>query len=170
MGIKGNDNAAVDPVTNKLRGVQSWNNVFPTKIKMCKETKEVVLNDFGPLFKEFDTLCSSTFVEEQGYHPIRLAANMDMSAKWKCIGRGGAAKQVTHPCESCAITSADLAEPNTGPCRWCRVLRHDNRPHIKCFHKEMLTKERVEAIQLELPLLKEKLETALSDLSKARER
>lgn len=70
--------------------------------------------------------------------------NCDMSATWKCVGRGGAAKVKTLPCHCCAIQSSNLAVHNSIRCR--RWGCADAAPGVKCYHHRMLddkTKERM---------------------------
>jgi hypothetical protein len=87
--IKITDFFARDPITGKIGICQSRNNAFPIDIIIGKETKELMHGHFGEYFRELIHLCEVVFPERYGTKPINLAANMDLSAKQKCVKRGG---------------------------------------------------------------------------------
>ena len=51
-----------------------------------------------------------------GFQPLKLGFNANMSAVWKLLGVGGAAKVHEYPCHCCTVRSADLTKPNSVHC------------------------------------------------------
>ena len=93
-----------------------------------------------------------------GLLPLTVLTEINMSATWKGLCRGGGAKQATYPCHCCGINSKDLARQNSRNChRWCSA--HDD-PDFKCYHHEMVTDEVLEAMQGEVEELAVSLEAA----------
>jgi hypothetical protein len=120
-----------------------------------KESQSLMHEHFGPYFKEIIRICEEKFPEKYNMEPICLAANMDGSARWKCTGRGGAAKNVTYPCECCTCSSLDLAKPQIqANCLWCRVLGHNEETNgVRCYHHKILTEERLDNMEVDLEML-----------------
>jgi hypothetical protein len=112
---------------------------------MAKETKELY-NKFAALFEKFEVDSEIRYcLECDDDEPLKLkvAINCDMTATWKALKRGGAAKVRTYPCHACDVKSDDLATPNDVPCnRWCRQY-HDDKHNWKCYHKEFLSDENI---------------------------
>jgi len=54
--------------------------------------------------------------EWMDFQPLKLGFNADMSAIWKLLGVGSAAKVHKFPCHCCAIRLADLTRPNVVTC------------------------------------------------------
>jgi hypothetical protein len=75
--------------------------------------------------------------------------NCDLSAQWKGLCKGGAAKVHTLPCTGCATESESFATPNASLCaRWCSERSLD--AGWMCFHKPMATPEHVNSMQAEV--------------------
>jgi hypothetical protein len=193
-GIKIKDRAAVCPITKRplylpaengqsaQTLVQSYENCIPVKIIIGKETKEVV---YAQLKENFDKLAKedglsvddSSSILGKGFKPLISPCDADKKMRWAGLGAGGAAKVYKLPCTCCAIKSDDLAVPNSLLCeRWCQQWERDGKlvafPNWRCYHKPMVTPERIaelpeqsEPIQLQLGDLSEKVDL-LADLSK----
>lgn len=64
--------------------------------------------------------------------------NCDMSASWKGLDKGGAAKIATCFCHCCDCTSDKLVIPNVNLCEIrCNKL-HKDKNNWKCQHKDVL--------------------------------
>ena len=100
----------------------------------------------------------------EGFVPFSCMTNCDLSAQWKGLCKGGAAKVHTLPCTGCATESDALATPNATPChRWC-VDHSAADPDWRCFHKEMATPERMRSMKGEVEELVLTFERALVDI------
>lgn len=156
-GIKIIDNAARCPLTSKplldnptTMKAQSRNLCIPLKIMMGRETKDTFV-EFGPLFQFIDALSKvdTLPLEFTDFVPFRCMTNCDLSAQWKGLCKGGAAKVHTLPCTGCATDSDSLATPNVSLCtRWCYERSLDTE--WMCFHKPMATPERVNTMKMEV--------------------
>lgn len=171
-GIKVTDRSARCPTTNRplldnpfTMTAQSRNLCVPFKIMMGRETKQT-FKEFASLFQFLDDLSSAATipVAMEGYHPFSVMTNCDLSAQWKGLCKGGAAKVHTLPCTGCATESEALATPNSRPCnRWC--MDHSaSDPHWMCFHKDMASPERINTIKGEVEELISTLERALVEI------
>ena len=164
-GFKIADRAAIDSFTKKplflssgttstLCGetrvlLLSWNLCFPLRIMMCRETKEAYKH-FKHLFLKFRTFSFAKSELFKDFKDLDIKTNTDMSATWKILGVGGAAKREKYPCHCCSIYSDDLSVPNREPCtKWCRELHSDNDTW-QCYHHEMLTVDHVDTLKGEL--------------------
>jgi hypothetical protein len=140
IGFKIADIAARCPYTGRALFMdtdpallQSRNLCIPVKIAMCKETKQIYKDEFEGIFERFHLLSDKSEnglpldspFRREGFKPIRLALNCDMSATWKVFGIGGAAKVHTLPCHCCAIHSTSLSVPNSVLCTLCLELHPD---------------------------------------------
>jgi hypothetical protein len=172
-GLKVNDKAAICPVTKRpifansdKTILQSRNNCFPVKMIMARETMQIY-QEFKILF---DTFKNEGTVEESllgdDYLPINVATNCDLSATWKALGRGGAAKRNLNPCQCCEITSANLVKPNTVLCdRWCRQFgRSEEENGFKCYHHEMLSEPRMQSMREEMEEIKNDLKELVNNM------
>ena len=170
-GVKITDHAARCPLTKRplldnpaTMCAQSRNLCLPLKIMMGRETKET-FTEFGPLFKFLDDLSDATTMpnEMQGFCPFVCMTNCDLSAQWKGLCKGGAAKVHTLPCTGCATESNSLATPNDRVCaRWC--FEHSKDPDWMCFHKPMATPERVLSMKSEVQDFLTTMEGALEEV------
>jgi hypothetical protein len=162
--------------------IQSYENCIPVKIIIGKETKEVV---YAQLKSNFDKLAKEDRLSEEdtslvlgpGFKPLVSPCDADKKMHWAGLGSGGAAKVYKLPCTCCAITSDELAIPNSTLCaRWCQQWERDGKlvvyPNWRCYHKPMVTPERIakireqsETIQLQLGDLAEMMDE-LADQSK----
>ena len=121
---------------------QSRNLYTPFKLMMGRKTKESFA-DFGSLFMFFDSLSDETTlpIELTGFRAFSCMTNCDLSAQWKGLCKGGAAKVHTLPCTGCATESDSLATPNARPCtRWCTEHSAAD-PKWMCYHKPMASPE-----------------------------
>jgi hypothetical protein len=169
-GIKITDRGARCPLTKRplldnptTMKAQSRNLCIPLKIMMGRETKETFA-EFATLFSFLDNLGAVDTIppELEGFKPFRCMTNCDLSAQWKGLCKGGAAKVHTLPCTGCATESNCLATPNARLCtRWCSLV--DN-PEWLCFHKDMATPERVSSIKSEVAELLLVLGSALDEI------
>ena len=143
---------------------QSRNLCIPLKIMMGCETKET-FTEFGTLFQFLDNLSVEALMpkEMEEFRPFSCMTYCDLSAQWKGLCKGGAAKVHTLPCTRGAAKSNSLATPNAFPCiRWCH--HHSNNPDWMCFHKPMATQERVASKQVEVKELLATLDGALDEI------
>ena len=128
-GIKIIDQGARCPLTRMLlldnpttMKAQSRNLCIVSKLMMGRETKEM-FEEFATMFSFLDNLSAVETLppELEGFMPFRTMTNCDLSAQWKGLCKGGAAKVHTLPCTGCATESDSLATPNTSLCRqWCQ--------------------------------------------------
>jgi hypothetical protein len=170
-GVKITDLAARCPLTKRplldnpaTMSAQSRNLCIPLKIMMGRETRET-FTEFGALFKFLDDLSNTTTMprEMEGFKAFSCMTNCDLSAQWKGLCKGGAAKVHTLPCTGCATESNNLATPNDVECiRWC--YEHSDDPDWMCFHKPMATPERVASMEVEVEELLSTLECALEEV------
>jgi hypothetical protein len=171
-GIKITDRAALCPLTKKplldnptTMKAQSRNLCIPLKIMMGRETKDT-FTEFATLFQFLDNFSEAETlpVEMAGFVPFSTMTNCDLSAQWKGLCKGGAAKVHTLPCTGCATESDNLATPNACLCaRWCyeqSVLDSE----WKCFHKPMATPEHVNSMKTEVAELISTLHGALEEI------
>jgi hypothetical protein len=163
-GFKVADRASRCPFTGELllenpteANAQSRNLCFPLKIIMGKETKETI-KEFAPVF-QFMEDCESEDIEKNpmakhyGLMPLTCGANCDLSAGWKCLCKGGAAKVSDLPCHCCPLYKTKWALPNPSTeqpdCNWCHEI-HSEVPDWKCYHHSMMTEESLVKAQVEL--------------------
>ena len=87
-----------------------------------------------------------------------------MSAVWKVMGIGGAAKRDTLPCHCCPITSEDLAVPNPTPCdRFCRDRQVEDADW-RCYHHRFMTDDSLEFLKEELDETRQAIENLVPQL------
>ena len=131
---------------------------------MGKETKESFC-EFRSLFQFLDDLSDEQTIPNllHGFKSFNCMTNCDLSAQWKGLCKGGAAKVHTLPCTCCATESNQLAEPNLWACtRWCH--EHSLNPDWMCFHKPTATPELVESMCAEVQELVLMLKCTLEDI------
>lgn len=166
-GFKVTDPAAICPITGALllqngadMKAQSRNQCFPLKMMMGRETKESLL-EFGPMFKhmedcESDDPAINPMTQKFNMLPLTCAANSDMSAGWKCLCKGGAAKVSNYPCHCCALYKLKWATANSAEkkldCNICHEL-HSGVPNWNCYHHQMFTPESLSRAEIELARL-----------------
>jgi hypothetical protein len=156
-GVKVTDRAARCPLTSRLllenpctMSAQSRSLCIPFKILMGRETKES-FGEFCSFFQFFDDLSQEGTIPEllQDFKPFNCMTNCDLSAQWKGLCKGGAAKVHTLPCTCCATESDELAKPNLRACtRWCH--EHSLNPDWMCFHKSTATPELIESMHTDM--------------------
>jgi len=84
---------------------------------MCPES-ESIYGEFRDMFDYFDTT------------NLLVSTETDLSATWKGLGRGGAAKVNKCPCHCCSILSDNLVCPNDTLCqKW-----YSNNNTCSCYH------------------------------------
>ena len=112
-GIKITDRAALCPLTGKhlldnptTMKAQSWSLCLILYLTMGRETKES-FTEFAPLFQFLDSMSAAETLptELTGFMPFCTMTNCDLSAQWKGLCQGGAAKVHTLPCTGCATKS-----------------------------------------------------------------
>jgi hypothetical protein len=133
---------------------------------MGRETNDT-FQEYATLFKFFDDLSEEASIPEEmnGFRPFCCMTNCDLSAQWKGLCKGGAAKVHTLPCTGCATVSDDLAKPNACACTtWCH--EHALDPEWMCFHKPMATPERIDLMRAEVEFLVSTLEGDLQEIQK----
>ena len=171
-GIKVTDRGARCPLTQQplldnptTMKAQSRNVCLPLKVMMGRETKET-FPEFATLFTFLDNLgaVETMPVELIDFMPFQCNTNCDLSAQWKGLCKGGAAKVHMLPCTGCATESDGLATPNARLCnRWC--YEHSLvDPEWMCFHKEMATPEHVDTMKTEVAELLSVLGSALEEI------
>lgn len=156
-GFKVVDKAAVDPFHNRpifanpeSAVVQSWNLCFPLKIVLHRKTKEI----YGAFEGMFERLKALSTIDSKllgNLKPLEIAMNSDMSATWKGLGQGGAAKVCNMPCHCCPIESDNLAVGTRHRCtRFCQQELHQDRDNWLCYHHEFLTEANLAQMTEEL--------------------
>ena len=160
MGFKINDIAAICPLTGKpiILNVQSRNLCFPLKIVMSRETKNIYdlfTDEFGflqSISADNNQPLPNPMVTKHGCKAFTVSVNTDLSATWKGLKIGGAAKVKKHPCHCCAVHSDTIENPNSILCDWlCSERRGD--PNWRCFHREMLTPGTLDKLEAEVEAL-----------------
>jgi hypothetical protein len=180
-GIKVKDRAAHCPITkrplylpasddnaeNSL--IQSFENCIPVKVVIGKETKELVnemLKENFDLLNAEDSLGevndSTSSILGEEFKPLISPCNADKKMHWAGLSTGGAAKVHKLPCSCCAVQSSELATPNSTLCdRWCQQWKDegklDNQPNWQCFHKPMVTPERIEILEQEADKIRDEI-------------
>jgi hypothetical protein len=164
-GLKINDFSAINPITKRpiyaedgdprKNTVQSRNMDFVLALYMGRETKKT-FGYFTPMFQFLnDCADPDKYMDNlpEGFQPLRICINCDLSAAWKGLMSGGAAKKCLLPCHCCDVLSESLHKPNEKTCsRWCRELHHEDETW-QCYHKDMLTEEKVQELNEELSSL-----------------
>lgn len=179
-GMKISDPGAINPLTKtlmlggdtsaeenvQLANMQSRNNVFPFEIHCAPENNEMYTEHFKPLFEYF-TKISKDGIDEIGCLPINITCDCDMSAVWKGLQRGGAAKVATFPCHCCGIKSVDLHHPMLGR-NICNTCRTKNTPGWKCYHQPIVTDEVLAEKKVQIAGMKDALEAALEKVTETK--
>jgi len=165
-GYKIRDMSAIDPLTRQpvFAGshstAQSRNHCFPCQIHLARESKQI-FEHLRPLF-QFMEDASKNGVDE--YKPLKLSTEIDMSAGWKGLGRGGAAKVHDYPCHCCGVRSKNLHHGAPSFCeRWCSVLHAEKAGWI-CHHRPIVTDEVLDGMQEEAKQLCETLDDQVSSI------
>ncbi len=174
-GFRITDRAARDPLTKQLilhdslnLKAQSRTLCIPAEIVSGKETKESFEESFIKFFKFMENIGHpGTLPEELScFKCFDTMVCCDLSAGWKGLGKGGAAKQYARSCTCCGILSDLLSTPNATPCsRWCQD-RLASDPNWQCYHKPIATPEQLAYMQTEVNELQAELE---QDLEKVKE-
>ena len=123
-GFKMVDRSMRCPFTKELlladsttANAQSQSYVFPLFLTMGPERKESV-REVEPMFKfmedcESEDPIRNPMTKMYGLMPMSCGANSDLSAGWKCLCKGGAAKVSNLPCHCCALHKDKRARPNS---------------------------------------------------------
>jgi hypothetical protein len=167
-GCRITDREARDPLTQALilhdpnnMKAQSRTLCEPMDLVIGKETIASFQENFTEFFDFMDSLGNvETLPEElKDYKHFLTMVMCDLSAGWKGLGYGGAAKQFELSCTCCDCKSDFLAVPNSTKCsRWC----HERDGEWQCFHKHVATPEVLEKMECEAAELKAALEVELS--------
>jgi len=159
-GFKMADHGALCPFSKKpLFGgneneasVQSRNNCFPLKIVMERESNKIV-DLMRPIISVVKNMGIPGKKWMAGNEPINAPLNADMSATWKILQVGGAAKRDEQPCHCCPILSEDLSHANVKKClRFCK-----NESDI-CYHQTFLSSDNIAELQSHYDLLQSTLD------------
>jgi hypothetical protein len=123
-GVKIIDIAARCPITERLllenpatMSAQSRSLCIPLKIMMGRETNDT-FQEYATLFKFFDDFSEEASIPEEmnGFRPFCCMTNCDLSAQWKGLCKGSAAKVHTLPCMAllsiCSNGGISTASPN----------------------------------------------------------
>ena len=70
---------------------------------------------------------------------LKVSTEVDMSACWKGLGRGGAMKQKEYPCHCCGVTSNSLYCPNPLKCGCYTYAEKMDDPNWFCYHHPIIT-------------------------------
>jgi hypothetical protein len=108
-----------DPANMKA---QLQNLMHPLKLMIGSEMCETYSMHLKDLFEFMDSLSDETTLPAaiQDLNAWIAMVNCDLSAAWKGLGKGGAAKQHELSCTCCDTVSNDLARPNPHTCGcWC---------------------------------------------------
>ena len=108
---------------------------------------------FKPMFQFFENCAKPESNPMADLKPIMLCANCDMSATWKGLCTGEAAKQRKIPCHCCPLDGNLWHVHNANLCdKWCRQLYSDVEGW-NCFHHEMLTESSIVSMKDEIDQL-----------------
>jgi hypothetical protein len=100
-GLTTNDRGAICPGTilpllgGANPNAQSHEIVFPMHINLGNESKAKFEDEFKPCFEFFHELNMNGL---NGSVPMNVTTEVDMSAAWKAIGRGGGSNSKIRPC------------------------------------------------------------------------
>jgi len=166
-GIKMNDPGAINPLTREPLfaanigvGVQSRNVVFPMQIQMGRET-DAMYDDFKPMF---DFMQSTNESGIFGWEPFVVSTECDLSAQWKGLKKGGAAKVKEYFCQCCGRRSEEIHHPNPSLCdRWC-FGRSNPDGTLRCYHESIVTDEVLASMTEDLSLLQATLGDYIKEL------
>lgn len=123
-GMKMRDLGAICPQTQtplispQNHSQQSRDIIFPFHLNLGKETKDKFNGEFRPLFEFFGKVEKNGF---EGSLPFCISTEIDLSAAWKGLMRGGGAKVHSHPCQCCGsilmicITPTHQGAPDSVP-------------------------------------------------------
>lgn len=172
MGLKFNDKDCKDENGMPLclhedeGKVQNRNLNFPLMSLMDKESKLTILK-FKPVYDFFND-ASTEEGRIDDYKPINVNYPADMSAQWKALLQGGAAKVKTRFCFNCNCTSQDIAKPQHEQCeKWGCVARRENDLNWCCYHHKFGSDEQVrEETKIELQELMTTMVTNLKEVKK----
>jgi hypothetical protein len=152
-GLKMNDRGAICPRTGlPLVGganpnAQSREVVFPMHINLGNESKAKFAGEFRPCFEFFHMLNT---IGLNGSKPMNITAEVDMSAAWKMIGRGGGSNAKIRPCHCCGAHRDHMHHPKRQQCnRFCT----NNPDDFQCYHAPIITDARVEEMQQEVQVM-----------------
>ena len=114
---------------------------------MGQESTQMIQENFADVIK---LMCDAStdgnvteFQTKYGYQSFRTIITPDMSARWKGLDKGGAAKIRTEFCDCCECNSNTLATQRHISCqKWCKG---DNLK--KCYHWEMATEEMLSSLK-----------------------
>ncbi len=132
--------------------IQSRNNCFPLKIVMERESNKIV-DVMRPMISIVKTLTTQGQKWMGDYEPINAPLNSDMSATWKILQVGGAAKRDEQPCHCCPILSEDLSHANVAKCM--RFCKDENDV---CYHQAFLSTDNIAELQTYYDLLQSTLD------------
>jgi hypothetical protein len=100
--------------------------------------------------------------------PLTITTEVDMSAAWKGLGRGGGANVHNYPCYCCGIHSDKLHHPKTNRCDcWCPGLHQDKPAGWRCYHNDIVTDEALISMEAEMTELLEGLENNMQKVDAA---
>ena len=170
-GLKIHDHATFCPIkkeflmTGESARAQSRDLCFPMHLMLGKETCETLRGEFKPMFTFFENARKNGLEGLPDLKPLTITTEVDMSAAWKGLGRGGGAKVHNYPCHCCGIHSDELHHPKTNRCdRWCQGLHQDKPAGWRCYHNDIVTDEALISMEAEMTELLEGLENNLQDV------
>jgi hypothetical protein len=171
--------SAVDPVSKKplcmdgvYTNIQSRNNVFPTQILISKETK-ASYDSFKDCFDFFPKAGNKTINREntpfhwdalQDFKELDLSTNIDMSAQWKGLQKGGACKQSHFFCRCCTVESKAVHHPNNVRCAQFCSDREDG--DWQCYHHEIKSSQHIANMKDSIAHLQASLSQNLDTIEK----
>ena len=152
---------------------QSPENQIIISMMIAKETTQLLQAEFAPQSKLYQEETQAAVNHKTSillgsfYMALKMVAESDLSAHWKMLLHGGAAKVANKPCTCCNIHNRDLLSYSTNyaDCKWCTQLIWDGlitpeevqQKSFHCIHHKLLSSDLLPAITQKLNVLKSKL-------------
>jgi hypothetical protein len=166
-------NFSIDGDGNVNLFSQSPENQIITSMMIAKETTQLLQSQFAPQSKMYQAETQAAVEQKTSillgnfYLAIKIVAESDLSAHWKMLLHGGAAKVANKPCTCCNIHNRDLLSYSTNysDCRWCSQLilsgmltpEEVEQRSFWCIHHKLLSSDLLPSIQHQLNTYKNKL-------------
>jgi hypothetical protein len=143
-GIKFCDERTINPLSGELLfgptgfdKVQSRNVCYPLHVHIAKDNKEFYTTKLAPFFSQLNDF------EDAYGGGLKFGHPQDMFSHQKCLGQGGAMKNVTYACHLCSIHRDDLNTPNEVACDDC-IRQGAQTP---CFHQTVSDEQFIDSMR-----------------------
>jgi len=121
-------------------------------IAIGQESKELI-QSFQSSIKFVNSLETEKAIKYLGYKKFQHVLPADMSAKWKLLNVGEAAKQHSKFCHCCSIDSMKIHYSIVEKCEWSKEMHADE--NWKCYHHSMMDKDKLKVFTDELNIVLE---------------